>query len=167
LVGEICYNLRCALDYLIYALAELDSGSPQKGTQFPIMDASRDFAGRGKSMLIGVNAAHVTAIERLQPYMGCKWSGRLRDLSNSDKHRHIIPGGGNSRITVHSALEKDLAPIWGVKRKAPHPLTGEEVDVKVYVSGEITFADGTLVTDTLHEIKTGVADMLRHFEPNF
>lgn len=168
LVGEICYNLRCVLDYLVYALAELDSGTPQKGTQFPIMDAARDFAGRGKAMLNGVNPAHVAAIERLQPYMGCQWTGRLRDLSNMDKHRHIVPGGGNSRVTVYSGLERDdLDRIHGFKRKAPHPLTGEDVDVKVHIAGELTFADGTAVIDTIHEIKTGVADTLRQFETEF
>jgi hypothetical protein len=160
--------LRCVLDYLVYALAELDSGSPQEKTQFPIMDAAKDFAGRGKAMLNGVNPAHVQAIERLQPYMGCQWTGRLRDLSNMDKHRHIVPGGGNSRVTVHSGLERDdLDRIHGFERKAPHPLTGEAVDVKVHVAGELTFADGSLVVDTIHEIKAGVADALRQFEPNF
>jgi hypothetical protein len=49
LVGEICYNLRSALDYLIFELAKLDSGVEQRGTQFPIMDAKQDFDGRGKS----------------------------------------------------------------------------------------------------------------------
>jgi hypothetical protein len=167
LVGEICYNFRCALDYLVYALAELDSKAPQKGTQFPIMDTAKDFVGHGKAMLVGVNAAHVAAIERLQPYNGCHWTERLRDLSNMDKHRHIVPGGGQVQITVHSGLEKDLSRCWGVERKTPHPLTGDEVDVKVYVSGEILFADGSSVIDTIQEIKSGVADTLRHFEPDF
>jgi hypothetical protein len=82
LVGEIIYNCRCALDYLIYALAVIDSGKPQEKTQFPIMDTAKDFAGRGKTLLVGVSAAHVAAIERLQPYNGCKWTGLLRALSN-------------------------------------------------------------------------------------
>ena len=123
LVGEICYNLRCALDYLVY--------------------------------------------EGLQPYNGCKWTGRLRDLSNMDKHRHIVAGGGNSRVTVHSGLEKDLTRICGFKRKASHPVTGEDVDVKVHIAGEITFADGSLVTDTLNELKTQVATTLRDFGSEF
>ena len=37
LVGEVCYNLRAALDYLVYEWAYLDAGGPQKGTQFPIV----------------------------------------------------------------------------------------------------------------------------------
>jgi hypothetical protein len=167
LIGEICYNLRCALDYLVYALAELDAGSPQKGTQFPIIDMANDFAGRGKAMLSGVNFAHVAKIEGLQPYNGCKWTGRLRDLSNMDKHRHIVPSGGNTQVTVHSGLEKDLTRICGFKRKAPHPITGEDVDVKVHILGEITFADRSLVIDTLYELKTQVANTLQHFGSEF
>lgn len=168
LVGEIIYNLRCALDYLIYALAVLDSGSPQKGTQFPIMDVAQDFTGRGETMLKGVNAAHVAAIERLQPYNGCHWTARLRDLSNMDKHRHIVPGGGIMKATVHSGLSTDLSRIHGAfDRKARHPVTGEDVDVKVHVASELLFTDGTPVIETLQEIQTGIADTLRQFEPEF
>jgi hypothetical protein len=168
LVGETVYNLRCALDYLIFALAVLDSGAPQKGTQFPIMDTALDFAGRGKTMLQGVNASHVAAIERLQPYKGCNWTARIRDLSNLDKHRHIIPGGGIMKATVHSGLSTNLSRIHGAcDRKAKHPLTGEDVDVKVCVASEILFADGTPVVPPLHELKTRVVDTLRQFEPEF
>jgi hypothetical protein len=46
------------LDYLVYALAKLDSGSPQKKTQFPIMDTVEQFKGQSKAMLCGVNTAH-------------------------------------------------------------------------------------------------------------
>ena len=41
-VGEVCYNFRSALDYLIFELAKLDSGVEQGGTQFPIMDSPKD-----------------------------------------------------------------------------------------------------------------------------
>src|SRR5262249_37937182 len=33
LVGEVCYNLRAALDYLVFELAKLDSGAEQEQTQ--------------------------------------------------------------------------------------------------------------------------------------
>src|ERR1700731_4138428 len=63
LIGEICYNLRAALDYLVFELAKLDSGAPQEGTQFPIVDAKKDFeAGVGR-WLKGISASHVAAIE--------------------------------------------------------------------------------------------------------
>jgi hypothetical protein len=168
LVGEITYNLRCSLDYLVYALAALDAGSPQKGTQFPIMYAPQDFAGRGKAMLNGVNSVHIAAIERLQPYNGCQWTARLRDLSNMDKHRHIVPGGGMMKATVHSGLCVDLRCIVGAfDRKAKHPITGADVDVKIHVASVILFAGRSPVIETIEEVQTGVADTLRQFEPEF
>jgi hypothetical protein len=169
LTGEIFYNLRTALDYLVFELAKIYSGTEQSGTQFPIMDAKQDFDGRGKTTFLnGVNPTHIACIERLQPYNGCNWTRRLRDYSNADKHRHFVPSRGSSRITVHSSLERnDLDQIHGFKRKAPHPLTGRGVDVKVHIAGDITFADGTPVTEAIKEIETGVADCLADFKPEF
>src|SRR5229473_140882 len=59
IVGEIAYNMRSALDYLIYALAEHDSGKPQDGTQFPIVDRPEDFEGRKRAWLKGVSDPHL------------------------------------------------------------------------------------------------------------
>jgi hypothetical protein len=170
LVGEICYNLRSALDYLIFELARLDSGAPQRGTQFPIMDAKEDFDGRGaKSFLKGVNASHVAAIEQLQPYAGCNWTARFRDFSNEDKHRQFVVAGGSTQITVHSALSTDLSRIRGLTfdRSAPHPLTGEEVNVKLHVAGTVAFDDGSPILETLQEFKHNVRNTLVRFKPDF
>ena len=169
LTGEILYNLRTALDYLIFELAKLDSGVEQSGTQFPIMDAPQDFAGRGTTVFLkGINATHVACIERLQPYNGCNWTRRLRDFSNADKHRHFIPSDGYSRITVHSGLERDdLDRIQGFERKAMHPLTGSEVNVKVYIAGAVAFADGEPIVDMIEVIKAQVAQTLADFKSDF
>ncbi len=48
LVGETFYNLRAALDYLVYELARRDTGIPQERTQFPITDTPERFFGRAK-----------------------------------------------------------------------------------------------------------------------
>ena len=170
LVGEICYNLRGALDYLIFELAKLDSGGPQRGTQFPIMDAKKDFDGRAKIVFLkGVNAAHTATIEGFQPYSGCHWTGRLRDFSNEDKHRQFVVGGGQTRITVHSSLNTDLSRIRGLtfNRTARHPLTGAEVAVKVHVAGSVAFDDGSPILETLMDLKRNVADCLKAFKPEF
>lgn len=167
LVGEICYNLRSALDYLVFELAKLDSSTEQSGTQFPIMDAEQDFDGRGKgTFLKGVNTAHVTAIERLQPYNGCNWTKSLRDASNPDKHRHFVKAGGSFTATVHSSLETDLSRVLGHERTVLHPVRGP-VNVKVYVTGSVAFRDGPPIIETLEEIKTEVANTLVAFKPEF
>jgi hypothetical protein len=167
--GEICYNLRTALDYLISHLAELDSRSPQDGTQFPIEDTPNGFAYRIKrGWLKGVNTAHVTAIERLQPYNGCNWMARLRDCSNPDKHRKFVQHLGKSQITIWHGFEQgvDLSRILGLPRRAKHPVHGH-VDVKVHIAATITFTDGTPVIESIAEIKSGVAQTLADFKPDF
>jgi hypothetical protein len=54
LVSETICHLRPSLDYLVYALAWLDSGKPQDDTQFLIEDAPAGFAGRRKARLKGL-----------------------------------------------------------------------------------------------------------------
>jgi len=167
LVGEVCYHLRGALDYLIFELAKLDSGVEQKGTQFPIENCPNRFWGNAPRMLVEINATHVTQIERLQPYNGCNWAALLRDCSNPDKHRHLIPGKGVAGLTVHSSLERnDLDRITGFERYAPHPTVGN-VKVKVHNAISVTFEDGTPVIYALEEIQSEVAKTLRQFNPEF
>src|SRR5690348_9652745 len=43
LVGEACYNLRTALDYMVYELAILDSRKMHRQTQFLIEDCPKVF----------------------------------------------------------------------------------------------------------------------------
>ena len=77
LVGEIIYNLRAAIDYLIYELAFVDSKKIQHGTQFPIEDTEGDVMGRCDEkrrrgvFLRGLTDQHRAAIKRLQPCDGC------------------------------------------------------------------------------------------------
>jgi hypothetical protein len=168
LMGEIFYNLRTALDYLVFKLAKRDSGIEQDNTQFPIADARQDFLRDAQRRLKGINAAHVAEIERRQPYNGCGWSRRLRDYSNPDKHRHLVLTGGGHNFHVHSSLEKDLDRCWGYEREVPHPVPGQApVKVKVYPAGKVAFSDGTPIIDTIKEIKVGVADALSAFKPEF
>jgi len=89
LVGEIVYNLRAALDYLIYELARFDAGKVIKRTQFPIDNSEDCFRGRRKTFLKGLSDVHITATKRLQPCDGCDWTRTLKELSNPDKHMHL------------------------------------------------------------------------------
>jgi hypothetical protein len=169
LIGEVCYNLRSALDWLVFELAQLDAGSPQDNTQFPLEDTPEGFEGNKKRFRLHLlSPAHVALIERAQPYNGCNWAKRLRHLSNSDKHRQFIQTGGNLVYYVHSSLEKDLTRCWGYERYAPHPVAGQPpVKVKVYIASSITFPDGAPVVETVEEIKAGVADTLAAFKLEF
>lgn len=89
IAGEAIYNIRAALDYLVFALAWKDSGQEQEMTQFPIDHKPSVFREHRKSRLKGVSKQNQDKIEGYQPYRGCTWSPVLRDLSNPDKHKDL------------------------------------------------------------------------------
>jgi hypothetical protein len=166
LIGETCYNLRSALDYLVFALAELDSGIKQKGTQFPIVDTPKDFAWRTKTWLKGLNSAHIAEIEELQPYSGCNAAKILRDLSNRDKHREFADIKGELLGIGHLPSDPKFSKIASPIHRTPHPIAGE-MDVKVEFTAQITFADGTPIVETLEIVALFVAETLEEFKSDF
>ena len=161
-VGEIIYNLRTALDYLVYELACFDSKQEVEGTQFPIENAPKTFdtricdikdTRRGK-YLRGVSPEHITAIERLQPFNDCQWTERLRDISNPDKHRRLTLV--DSPIVVGSEVDSTEAL-----------LANQSVNVKDIFSFEVIFQDGTPVIETLEQFVFDVIETLDSFKPEF
>lgn len=164
IAGEIVYNLRAALDYLVYVLAENDSGSPQSGTQFLIEDTQQGFTARSKRYLKGVSDEHIAVLRQFQPYKGCEWTGILRDLSNTDKHRELA--------TVHLDFSAT-----GVRMLTDYPLNGEPdadgvpvpEDVSMYLKGPafVVLPDGRVLVDTLRELETQVGLVLLLFSYEF
>ena len=169
LIGESVYNLRAALDYLAHEIARRDSGTIQK-TQFPIKDKPSDFWKKDgtAATLPGVNAGHLAAFEALQPYKGCNWTLMLRDLSNPDKHRELTLSAGQFQCVVYDDPDRiQFLNIPGVIKSAKHPLTGKEVKMKLDISSDILFADGTPVVPILDELETQVALTLQSFQAEF
>ena len=154
LIGEVIYNLRAALDYLVYELARIDSGNIVNGTQFPIEDSENVFRGRRKSFLKGLSDEHIATIESLQPCNGCNWTQLLRDLSNPDKHRYLT-------IICNPVV---ISPSPGSTEAI---IAGKPVNVKNDVSLRITLRDGTPIIDTLQQLKLKVAQTLDTFKPEF
>jgi hypothetical protein len=153
-VGEVVYHLRSALDYVVWAIATSATGSPVKGTQFPIEDSPQTFEVRvtGKNakgkpvrnghFLKGVPPDCVKAIRALQPFSGCTWTKDLRELSNPDKHRHLSPLRGRIGFA-----------ITGMKPTDPDPVTGKKGTVIDYdAEMQLFFDDGRDVHDTLHAL---------------
>ena len=154
-VGEIIYNLRAALDYLIYELGCFDSNRIVERTQFIIVDAPNDFLRESKRQLKGLNPNHIASIERLQPYNGVAWLGVLRDISNPDKH---------SRLAIASAPAKFV-------KKSNTYSTPILLEMPLYmnyeVSIQIVFADGTPVVETLETLIIKVREVLEVFNSEF
>ncbi len=155
LVGETIYNMRAALDYLVYELARLDSGKIQNGTQFPIEgNKERFWEERRETYLKGVCDEHVAHIERLQPYEGCEWTKMLRDLSNPDKHRALTP------IRPKPAFRMPQGHTDSASSDQP-------VKMNLEVTSFISFGDGPLVLPTLEKLQVEVANTLGFFKPEF
>jgi hypothetical protein len=154
-VGEAIYNLRAALDYLVYELAILDSGIVQHGTQFPIEDSKSGWQRKRPQYLVGISAKHQGAIELLQPYKGCNWTKTLRGLSNPDKHKTLTIIRLGPLITNTNVFSGS-----GIVTAPP---------MKVYrqFSFDIVFDDGSRVIETLQELQSNIASVLDGFNPEF
>jgi hypothetical protein len=166
LVGEICYNLRGALDYLVFELAKHDSGAPQANTLFPILDTPKKFRSDRSTRLKGVNDPHVGMIEQLQPYNGCDWTKALREISNPDKHREFVPAKGTGNGLVYTPADREYASLELPVRRAQHPAVGE-MEVKLDFTYAVRFADGRPLVETLELVKLKVFESLTAFRPEF
>jgi hypothetical protein len=102
IIGDICNNLRSALDHLLWQLWMLQYPTFDERVFFPITDCEDAFQtnapgniGPRKAKSVGSNRISLTYdqranIERLQPYKtGNPALSFLRDLNSSDKHRLI------------------------------------------------------------------------------
>jgi hypothetical protein len=92
IVGDVFYNLRAALDQLVWCLAKLSLPYPQK-TQFPILGKQDDKTFEAQTRGVPFEAANL--IKSFQPYTSggeaekshLLW--RLNKLCNIDKHMRI------------------------------------------------------------------------------
>lgn len=159
LAGEVVYNLRAALDYLVYALAELDSGTINEKTQFPIEERPEVFWGqRRNTWLGGVSDDHVAQLALYQPFSGCTWTGILRDLSNVDKHRQLTPLNPSwcGRLPPDGSMFEVIAAD---PEHARAPLLDQEP--------RVLLAEKYPVVETLDELGHGVRACIKEFEGDF
>ncbi|MFC1972374.1 hypothetical protein ACFLVE_03105 [Chloroflexota bacterium] len=154
LVGEIIYNMRAALDYLVYELACFDTKKIIEKTQFLIEDTPEGFLRHAKRCLNGLNPRHLTAIENLQPFKGCDWTERLRDISNPDKHMRLI---------MVDCPVRHASQISGAEAVA----TEQSMNMNDIAAIEIVFRDGMPIIETLEQLKLKVAKTLRDFNSEF
>lgn len=109
--GEWLYNLRSALDYLIWATAAHESGRippPGEGQlQYPIYD-SEDAWNSNFYRLKPLAEHHRTMLKTMQPFsssMDANYLGWINRLARIDRHRHL------SRMTGYLA---EVQPIVAV-----------------------------------------------------
>lgn len=99
--GEFAYNLRSALDHLVWQLVMVSGSSPGRHTEFPIQSHdSRNLSNFNRN-LSGVSGTAKRYIRSVQPYQIterdypsvtdriAKGLEMLNELCNMDKHRHL------------------------------------------------------------------------------
>jgi len=174
LVGEVCYNLRAALDYLVFELAINDSGSVQDQTQFPMESSPGGFAVKRDPMrrecqLRGLSCTHIADIEKLQPYNGCEWTRTLRLISNPDKHRKLTATPSHALSFLH--LSRFNPEVFGASPLGPvrrgQGALGEDIYVQFPLHYSIGLADGTPIIPVLHTLKLHVGQALDAFKSDF
>ena len=160
LIGEIIYNLRAVLDYLIFDLALLDTGTAQSGTQFPIDDTPDNFAGHRARFLKGLSVEHIARIEALQPYNGNYFTAMIRDISNPDKHRKLTLIGSNGVYGVKTIRTSE--------QQTDHKtgaVTVYRMEMKSEFIGHIVFKDDEKpAVDTLKILQAEVGKILGDFK---
>ena len=92
-VGEIVYNLRSALDHLVWQLVWSNREIPTTRNEFPIFSSEDKYRKAARRKLEGMAPRHAALIERAQPYHKDSAVGRhlwmLQMISNIDKHRYV------------------------------------------------------------------------------
>lgn len=98
-IGEIIHNLRSSLDHLAWALVPASTlrgltRIQRIGIEFPMVRSRARYQSSVSRRLPDVDSDHLATIERYQPYRRAP-AGRavriLQALSNTDKHRIIVP----------------------------------------------------------------------------
>ena len=90
IVGDVCNNLRSALDHLLWQ-CQLDADPTFTGSvSFPVNETADLFKAEGAAEITGLPSAQQTLVEQAQPYnRGNKLLLILHEMDRTDKYRLI------------------------------------------------------------------------------
>ena len=150
--GEIAYNLRSALDHLVWQLVEANGKTPDRRNEFPIFLEEVEYFKRARSKLKGIHQRHKELIASFQLYQSNKGIGShlwmLHSICNIDKHRYLNVVNLHSFSTAQ--LEGEVDPelthgqTGGLGLLALLKGTEQESKVKIDVVVDVCFRDDEL-----------------------
>lgn len=102
-------------------------------------------------------------IRQFQPFKGCEWTGILRDLDNTAKHREVLSVNIDQSASL---LQLTEYPLGGELDAKGVPLPK---GVDVYLKGpiQILLPEGRPLMQTLRELETQVGFLLGLFVYEF
>ena len=111
-VGEIAYNLRSALDHLVWQLVIANNEKPCSRNEFPIFKEEATYKDNVVKKLRGVSSFLRELIEAVQPYQKDGGLGShlwmLHSICNIDKHRYLNIANLHTYANAH--LEGEVPP---------------------------------------------------------
>ena len=117
--GEAAYQLRSALDHLIWALVRANAQTPGRHTQFPIFSDHTKFKSTGLGNIKGVSASAENIIRSIQPYTRASPDDSalsiLADLNNTDKHRTLVICVNAANIKQMLITNTETHGYWPIK----------------------------------------------------
>ena len=138
IAGEIMFNLRCALDHLVWELhvrhyrGRAIPAAIERASQFPIFDDAARFREQGQGRIKTLSERDRRAIAFLQPYVrrNDEWRSTrralwdLNTLHNIDKHRklHVVASTQGLAITpgFPPSTGFDSHPVFGPVKSGDH-----------------------------------------------
>ncbi len=178
IIGDALYNLRSALDHLVYELIRANRKQPNGRSQFPIVSTNEvDYDRVAPIQVQGMDPYAAAAIKRLQPYNRShrhnnKMLRLLNHLGNVDKHRHlhlVVPASGgwlfsnpisiDARHTIHSGALKLGTEIARVSE--------QEMDVEGGFFGEVAFSDPDAFNETAYVLLIGIRECVAKIVAEF
>ena len=104
-IGEIAYNLRSALDHLIWQLVRANGKQPKHNNEFPILSSESEFEKQGNRKLRGVEENKHRLVHDFQPFSDAGEVGKnlflLNKICNIDKHRYLNVLATHSRTYLN------------------------------------------------------------------
>ena len=126
LIGEILYNLRSALDQLVWQLVLENQQTPGRHNEFPITQDDKQWQQESIRTLRGVSQRHQAMIGYLQPFTGGIYLpfdvSRLKvldGLSNIEKHRHLVIAVIASNGIELNSLDLDQPELSDLNSRPP------------------------------------------------
>jgi hypothetical protein len=154
--SEAIHHLRTSLEYLAYSVVWHDSGSVHEKSEFPMVHKPRDWPDKLRRVLPGISDENATRIKKAQPFKHCRWTMQLQELSNTDKHRHVLDFQQSAESMFNISVgrrDPDDESIWLIDSTAP--------------KGRLLLASGGRVLPELVALTIEVAEYVNSFGPSF
>jgi len=145
IIGDAIHNLRSALDFVAVEIITKAGGKPSDA-YFPFRESRESLlAALEERKVSGAFASSYTLlVDRIRPYKGGNvfmWS--LNRLSNTDKHRLLIPTIAETEINgVSIEYDKEVGPVpadFRIESNESFAVPGKSRHMKIHRDGKPTF----------------------------